>query len=206
MDSIFIIDSNTKYLSISENVSSILNIQTKNFISQYEKICFIDNYNEKIHWLPDTIKKIRFEVDYEYPLDNLPSELTKLVFLFECNQKMDNLPRDLEELSLGDSFVHQLINLPPMLQTIKLGNGFREKITQLPPKLKQIIFPSKYKYLSEFKLVWKNFHTTNETHGMITFTKIKENKSNYKIKKSNQNKSIVFTINSGFENFSSNFI
>lgn len=38
MDSIFRIDYNTKYLTISENVSSILNIQTKNFLSyiQYD--------------------------------------------------------------------------------------------------------------------------------------------------------------------------
>jgi len=91
MNDIFRIDTNTKYLSISENYSSVLDIKTKNFINQYEKICSINNYNEKIPRLPDAIKAIRFEVDYEYQLDNLLNELTKLVFLFGYNQKIDNL-------------------------------------------------------------------------------------------------------------------
>jgi hypothetical protein len=260
MCDIFRIDSNSKYLTISKNFPLILDIKTKNFINQYKKICFVDNYNEKIIWLPTSIKIIRFEVDYEYPLDNLPDELVKLVFVFTCNQKMDNLPmnlkiiyfgmnfnqsldmlpesieeiyllatfnlpidnlpiglkvltlsnnfsypiynlpRQLKELSLGDSFVHPLINLPSTIQTIKLGNGFSSKITQLPQKLKQIIIPSKYKYIDEFKLIWNNFHQINESHGMITFIKMKLEKNlNNEIKKCEPNKSIVDTIILEFE-------
>lgn len=83
----FKINALNKQLNICKNYSSQLDVSIKNFINQYDRIVFTDDYNEKIGWLPDTVMEIIFEVDYEYPLDNLPSGLIKLVLMFECNQK-----------------------------------------------------------------------------------------------------------------------
>ena len=98
-----------------------------------------------------------------------------------------------------------MINLPNTIESIKFGNGFSSKIYQLPKKLKVIIISSKYKYLSEFKTVWKNYHQINESHGLITFVKNDKKKSNCIDINKNLNqeitKSLVDSISYNLTNF-----
>lgn len=168
-----------------------------NLPSNIKIIYFGMNFNQSLDMLPESLEEIYLLSCFNCPIDNLPRGLKILTLSNAFAQSISNLPKGLIELSLGDSFTGNLTNLPQSLERIKIGNGFTNKITQLPPKLNQIIIPSKYKYMDEFKLIWKNFVKTKESYGMITFEKIK------KMEKINQVKSESFVdiINLGFKNF-----
>jgi len=111
--------------------------------------------------------------------------------LASLNHQVDDLPITLKILTLSNAFSYQVFNLPIYLKELSLGDySFIRPLIILPPMLRTIKLDNGFReIITQLPPKLKQIMIIK----VIKITKI--------IKLTEQAKSIVSTINSGFENF-----
>lgn len=123
-----------------------------------EIMIFGSIFNQPVDNLPQSIKKLKFNVAFNQSIDNLPLDLESLdlthckrfvgslnnlplklkeLFIsYHYNQPINNLPINLNNLYFGYHFNQLINNWPNNLTNLVMGNAFNEPIDNLPNQLK----------------------------------------------------------------------
>lgn len=103
--------------------------------------------NQKVDYLPNTLKKAKFGQNFNQKLDYLPNSivtinLAKKLFILgnggQSFHKIDYLPNSIKFIKLESNFNQKIDYLPNSIELIKFGSFFNQKIDYLPNSVKVI--------------------------------------------------------------------
>jgi len=103
-----------------------------------KEICFSENFNKRIEYLPDVITIIVFNDKFNNYVDYLPNQTTHIYFGANFNKPIDNLPNQMKFISFGVDFQQEINCLPDSIEEIRLTQHYDKEIKNLPKMLKTL--------------------------------------------------------------------
>ena len=177
-----------QYKSYSLSVS---NFDLTSIPQTVEHIEFVDEFNQRITWLPPNLKYLSFGFNFRHDVNSyhdLPDSIETLIFGYNFNSQIYKYPTNLKYLEFGRNYSRCITNLPISLVHLVINERFHDKI-HLPKNLKILEFDESTEFTGNLilpdsieKLVLGKYYKSSIDKIPVNLKEIKLSQSNELVK------------------------